>query len=84
MGFICLFPTVNSIGNCNFILHLIFNKNFKKFRDYDLSILLSYGNMIERCSLSMEMYSSGWRGAPAKGLGRETGAGVQISPSPPI
>ena len=30
----------------------------------------------------MENYSSGWRGAPAKGVGRETGARVQIPPSP--
>ena len=29
-----------------------------------------------------EMYSSGWRGAPAKGVGRATGARVQIPPSP--
>ena len=31
----------------------------------------------------METYSRGWRGAPAKGVGRETGARVQISLSPP-
>ena len=31
----------------------------------------------------METYSRGWRGAPAKGVGRETGARVQIPPSPP-
>ena len=31
-----------------------------------------------------EMYSRGRRGAPAKGVGRVTGARVQISPSPPI
>ncbi len=30
----------------------------------------------------MEKYSSGRRGAPAKGVGRATGARVQISPSP--
>ncbi len=30
-----------------------------------------------------EMYSRGRRGAPAKGVGRATGARVQISPSPP-
>ena len=30
-----------------------------------------------------EKYSRGRRGAPAKGVGRATGAGVQISPSPP-
>ena len=31
----------------------------------------------------MEKYSRGRRGAPAKGVGRATGARVQISPSPP-
>ena len=31
----------------------------------------------------METYSRGWRGAPAKGVGWETGARVQISLSPP-
>ena len=30
-----------------------------------------------------EMYSRGRRGAPAKGVGRVTGARVQISPAPP-
>ena len=30
-----------------------------------------------------EKYSRGRRGAPAKGVGRVTGARVQISPSPP-
>ena len=32
---------------------------------------------------SMEKYSSGRRDTPAKGAGRETGARVRISPSPP-
>ena len=32
----------------------------------------------------MEKYSSGRRGAPAKGVGRATGARVQIPPSPPF
>ena len=31
-----------------------------------------------------EKYSRGRRGAPAKGVGRVTGARVQISPSPPF
>lgn len=31
----------------------------------------------------MEKYSSGRRDTPAKGAGRETGARVRISPSPP-
>ena len=30
----------------------------------------------------MEKYSSGWRGAPAKGIGRSRGARVQIPLSP--
>ena len=33
--------------------------------------------------LSTEKYSRGRRGAPAKGVGRETVARVQIPPSPP-
>ena len=28
------------------------------------------------------MYPSGWRGSPGKWVGRESGARVQISPSP--
>ena len=32
----------------------------------------------------MEKYSRGRRGAPAKGVGRATGARVQISPTPPL
>ena len=32
----------------------------------------------------MEQYSSGWIGAPAKGIGRATGARVQIPPAPPL
>ncbi len=32
----------------------------------------------------LEKYSRGRRGAPAKGVGRATGARVQISPSPPL
>ena len=33
---------------------------------------------------NLEKYSRGWRGAPAKGVGRATGARVQISPAPPL
>ena len=33
--------------------------------------------------LNSEKYSRGRRGAPAKGVGRESGARVQIPPSPP-
>ena len=33
--------------------------------------------------LPMQKYSSWWRGAPAKGVGRETGARVRVSPSAP-
>ncbi len=32
----------------------------------------------------MEKYSRGRRGAPAKGVVRETAARVQIPPSPPV
>ena len=34
--------------------------------------------------MTLEKYSSGRRGAPAKGIGRETGARVQIPLSPPL
>ncbi len=34
-------------------------------------------------NFALEKYSRGRRGAPAKGVGRETGARVQIPPSPP-
>ena len=34
--------------------------------------------------MTLEKYSSGRRGAPAKGIGRVTGARVQIPPSPLI
>ena len=37
-------------------------------------------NFIE--NVSSEKYSRGRRGAPAKGIGRVTGARVQIPPSP--
>lgn len=32
----------------------------------------------------LEQYPSGLRGSPAKGVGREIGARVRISPAPPI
>ena len=37
---------------------------------------------IELLVRSLEKYSRGRRGAPAKGIGRVTGARVQIPPSP--
>ena len=40
-------------------------------------------NKIAPVPLTLEMYSRGRRGAPAKGVGRETVARVQIPPSPP-
>ncbi len=48
-------------------------------------IPLSPPNLHRRTSLFcvMEKYPSGRRGSPAKGVGRETGARVQIPPSPP-
>lgn len=35
-------------------------------------------------TVKLEQYSSGRRGAPAKGVGRETGARVRISLAPPF
>ena len=40
---------------------------------------MRYKNM---CFSTEEKYSRGRRGAPAKGIGRVTGARVQIPPSP--
>ena len=34
-------------------------------------------------SYQVKKYSRGWIGAPAKGIGRESGARVQIPPSSP-
>ena len=41
-------------------------------------------NWISVNPLHLQKYSSWWRGAPAKGVGRETGARVRVSPSAPI
>ena len=53
-----------------------------------LPYLIKNGDGIENLNIiyirgHMEKYSSGWRGAPAKGVDRATGARVQIPPSPP-
>ena len=40
------------------------------------------GTTSYRQIITLEKYSSGRRGAPAKGIGRVTGARVQIPPSP--
>ena len=42
-----------------------------------------FGSVGRVCVLFMEKYSRGRRGAPAKGVGRVTGARVQIPPFPP-
>ena len=47
------------------------------------SILFGVFNLILAFSYGLEKYSRGRRGAPAKGVGRETVARVQIPPSPP-
>ena len=39
-------------------------------------------NTWNKFSVFVEKYSSGWRGAPAKGVGRSRGARVQIPLSP--
>ena len=46
----------------------------------DDTLIIGYNCFV---TLVMEQYSRGWRGAPAKGVGRVTGARVQISPAPP-
>ena len=51
----------------------------------DFSIILKSSRVMTEVNsweIPLEKYSSGRRGAPAKGIGRETGARVQIPPSP--
>ena len=43
---------------------------------------MRHGCDANKIKIPLEKYSSGRRGAPAKGIGRETGARVQIPPSP--
>ena len=55
----------------------------KILRFCKLSIFLFFKEIIIN-NLGMEKYSRGRRGAPAKGVGRVTGARVQIPLSPPL
>jgi len=64
------------IDNCTDLLESQTKKQLTN-REFMLQLSGSKGNF------GMEKYSSGRRGAPAKGVGRETGAGVQIPASPP-
>ena len=52
--------------------------------DTDASVIENAGQKtaIDTGVSDMEKYSSGRRGAPAKGVDRVSGAGVQIPPSP--
>ena len=64
------------------------NKNYVVFCLWNLLTSLFFScNIISAegviCAF-MEQYSRGWRGAPAKGVGRATGARVQIPPAPPL
>ena len=43
----------------------------------------SLRHFLNCCEFDLEKYPRGRRGSPAKGVGRETGARVQIPPSPP-
>ena len=66
-----------------------YNKNERKApKPLDKRAKIRYNIIREFCKRPLaqyntEMYSRGRRGAPAKGVGRVTGARVQISPSPP-
>ena len=48
-----------------------------------VGIIFGQGKIPLWKTLPMEKYSSWWRGAPAKGVGRVTGARVRVSPSAP-
>ena len=56
-------------------------ESIKYYKDVDGLTSDNIGNLF--VTLVMEQYSRGWRGAPAKGVGRVTGARVRISPAPP-
>ena len=64
-----------------------FFKFFEKALDKTQPMVYNIAREFCKRSLTLtytEMYSRGRRGAPAKGVGRVTGARVQISPSPPV
>ena len=74
--------SVRALAGSNPALSSLYNKIF--CAAYRLSCLLErsqFKNTV--CVFFTEKYSRGRRGAPAKGVGRETGARVQIPPSPP-
>ena len=52
--------------------------NFALFVQNKIQFRSNFGGGVQ----NQEKYSRGWRGAPAKGVGRETGARVQIPLSP--
>ena len=60
-----------------------FNVFFQKLLTKAKKIDIIFRQAKKRRSASMEKYSRGRRGAPAKGVGRVTGAKVQILSSPP-
>ena len=66
-------------------LRELFQAFFKKHLTNAIrcSIIYCVSSANGRSRRYTEMYSRGRRGAPAKGVGRVTGARVQISPSPP-
>ena len=53
------------------------------YRGFESHSLRHFFIIVVFLTAPMEKYSSWWRGAPAKGVGRVTGAGVRVSSSPP-
>ena len=64
-------------------IEVYLNVFFQKLLTKAKKIVIIFRQAKKRRSASMEKYSRGRRGAPAKGVGRVTGAKVQILSSPP-
>ena len=73
-------------GACQYYfskIEVYLNVFFQKLLTKAKKIVIIFRQAKKRRSASMEKYSRGRRGAPAKGVGRVTGAKVQILSSPP-
>ena len=73
--------------NCGKILLVTLERCPSGLRSQSWKLVIPQGTVGSNPTLSamilyLEKYSSGWRGAPAKGVGRLRGARVQIPPSP--
>ena len=68
----------NSFG---VVATMVFAENHDSVRQKELCDISFIGASVTK-TFALELYSSGLRGSPGKRVGRESGAGVQISPTP--